>query len=161
MTTATAPKKRGRPPKAATNGAPQAAQSPAPAAPKKTQGRVIAAEEISDHLGAIDRVEQELAAAKISYEDFLNIRRMKRAALDVAKSERRRYSVHEGSGLDAIKAAQKAVDKATKQYNEAAANALEGKNKVASIEEKLSRTIAGEMPLFNEGEAEPDGDDEE
>lgn len=157
MTTQAAPKKRGRPPKAATNRAPAAA----PASKPKAQGSVLKNEEISDHLGAIERVETELAEAKISYEDTLNVRRMKRAALDVAKSERRRFSVHDGSNLDQIKAAQKSVDKAQKQYNEAAANALEAKNKVNSVEEKLSRTIAGEMPLFNEGVERPDGDDKE
>lgn len=150
--------KRGRKP--GTKNQPKAAATNA--AEVKTQKTLPPdGEEIAGHLGAIERVENELAEAKIGYEDCLNVRRLKKAALDVAKSERRRYSVHEGSNLAQIKQAQKNVDKAQKQYNEAAANALESKNRVDSVEEKLARTIAGgEMPLFGEGEDDGGGDDE-
>lgn len=141
---------------AETNGAAAPAE-PAKAAPsaaenRSKKGNLFTAEDSADHLAAIDRCETELSDAKIAYEDALNVRRLARARYDVAKSERRRFSAHEGSDLKQITAAQKAVDKAEKTFNEAQHDALEKKNAVANCESKLSRTIAGEMPLFDASE---------
>lgn len=144
-------------PKPEANGAPaEPVKAAAPKAEPKEPAKkasLFTAQDSNDHLAAIDRCETELADAKISYEDALNVRRLAKAKYDVAKSERRRFSVHDyGSDLKQITAAQKIVDKAEKSYNEAQADCLEKKNAVNNCEAKLSRTIGGEMPLFDTNE---------
>lgn len=146
MATATAPKKRGRPkknPDANGAGTPAVAEATAKQQPlgMKLSG--------AEHLEAISAVESELAEAKLAYEDALNARRMAAAALGVARIERRRFGAHEGSSIAEIQAAQKKVRKKENEYNKAQAEANELKNKVKSVDEKLSRAIEGERELFS------------